>query len=984
MTETTSNHDPVAPARGDPLASLVTSKNWMHRVSPALAALPACSVLHLPVIASNRLARAGISTIGELADAIGKGLAHDAPRVSGFKSQMAIAFALKSFSEALDARGNFDRAAYAASRKFPVLPETIPQAGGRAWLETLDEVIRSAIMAAFEDASDCDIFEQCYGLAGKPASTLTAIGGALLPAQCRELIRLRKNRALNMFRNVFMLDDYSACPFYIREEFVAPVRAAGRRLAESNARSLKPSDLADAMPGVFQSPPAGTDGHFRFFCDLFNPAGTRSTPRNPTAAQLCLDILDRENRPLHIGRLHEFMMLLRPKIKRISITCSIRTDARFKKVSLATWGLASWDAARLADFEPPPRPKHTMITGQPTMMQLCFEILGRENRPMRLVHLHKCLAQSRPTVRRNYISGALAKDARFKKVSHGIWGLASWDAARLADFEHPKRPKRDRLAKKPILAQLCLDILTKENRPLHFRHLHECAAQTRPDINPYYLTTALGKDSRFKKVSRSIWGLASWDTARLADFDTARLADFEPPPHPKHTAAPRQPPLAQLCLEILARENRPLHINRLHKCVMQTRPAVRRGSIINLLSKDNRFKKVWLATWGLATWDAARLADFVRLKRPNPAVVLGKPTIVRLCFEILSKENRSMHFRRLHECATQIRPGINPYYLTTALGNDSRFKKVHRSIWGLASWDAARLADFEPPPPVEHRNALANPSMTRLCLDILGRENRPMHLSRLHEHMAQILPAVTLKNTSSVVRSDQRFKNVCRGTWGLASWDAARLADFDPPPPIKRVVVREYPTVEQSCLEILTSENRPMHQSSLAKHVSRLRPAVTGKYINDTLVHDNRFKKVWHATWGLASWDAARLADFERPKRPRRTMMAGKPTVVQSCLEILTRENRPMRLVHLHKCLAQSRPSITYQHMGTVVRISACFKKVRYGVWGLATWDAARLADFERPKRPRHTSRKKPEKTKSANNPAGRDAHQDTPKPTSP
>ena len=485
--------------------------------------------------------------------------------------------------------------------------------------------------------------------------------------------------------------------------------------------------------------------------------GKLARPRNPARSrksivlELCEEVLEHEKGPLHTTRLHGYVKERLPSIRYAEVSDALRDCKRFIKTKPSTWGLAKWDAARLTGLQhmgraKSPRRSQPAQPPRPTMAELCLGVLDREKRLMHLNGVHECVTALRPGISRASVCACLCNDARFKRAAPNIWGVATWGGACLADFSHPSCTRQ-------VVAQFCLEVLEREKRPLHLGSLHEGVRQLRPKTSRLSIPAALRKDARFKKVARHVWGLAAWDAARLADFT-----------RPARAKITKRKTVAQLCHDVLEGEKRPLHQGRLHEYVRRFRPGARLTSIKGALGKDARFKKVARAIWGLAAWDARRLADFTRPALPPRKRAV--PTVAQLCQDALEREKRPLHHKELYEYVRQLRPGIGFTSISGSANTDARFKKVARGIWGLATWDAGRLANYARPP--RARSAGRKPTVLQLCQDVLAREERPLHLDRLHEGVTQLRPGIKYGSVSVCVRQDARFKRVGRNIWGLA------------------------------------------------------------------------------------------------------------------------------------------------------------------------------------------------------------------------
>jgi len=107
------------------------------------------------------------------------------------------------------------------------------------------------------------------------------------------------------------------------------------------------------------------------------------------------------------------------------------------------------------------------------------------------------------------------------------------------------------------------------------------------------------------------------------------------------------------------------------------------------------------------------------------------------------------------------------------------------------------LPDLDAPKPRKEKP----PTMAALCLEVLARESCPLHIDEMYDYIKQRLPDVQRRSVHSVVRACEGTKQVAPSVWGLAAWDAERLANYTPPPDPGVAILA---TVEKIITDLLT------------------------------------------------------------------------------------------------------------------------------------------------------------------------------------
>jgi len=68
---------------------------------------------------------------------------------------------------------------------------------------------------------------------------------------------------------------------------------------------------------------------------------------------------------------------------------------------------------------------------------------------------------------------------------------------------------------------------------------------------------------------------------------------------------------------------------------------------------------------------------------------MHKKSIADLAYDILDKNHRPMHYRKITEELLEIKDlkAENPHHdVNASIGVDKRFIRYHRGIWGLVKW----------------------------------------------------------------------------------------------------------------------------------------------------------------------------------------------------------------------------------------------------------------------------------------------------------
>jgi len=239
------------------------------------------------------------------------------------------------------------------------------------------------------------------------------------------------------------------------------------------------------------------------------------------------------------------------------------------------------------------------------------------------------------------------------------------------------------------VADIAYEILSKHEKPLHYRKITEELIKVKPlkVKEPYYTVNAsMSGDKRFIRTKRGIWGLVKWKykdanikyslTSYCLKDGTMFLTSYMRPFFPKDKKIIEITFIDKEGIEIEALVNNELN------CIIGLKDWYRKKNLkvndivfIGLIDYDRR--KYFLVT------ENETLAE--------PQEDLGEKI-----FNALEKEGRPLSFKEICERVLEVETkGSNLFYkyIADILKRDSRFAEEKNNFWGLFDWlsDAEKL-----------------------------------------------------------------------------------------------------------------------------------------------------------------------------------------------------------------------------------------------------------------------------------------------------
>jgi DNA-directed RNA polymerase delta subunit len=239
---------------------------------------------------------------------------------------------------------------------------------------------------------------------------------------------------------------------------------------------------------------------------------------------------------------------------------------------------------------------------------------------------------------------------------------------------------------------------------------------------------------------------------------------------------------------------------------------------------------------------------------------MHKKSIADLAYDILDKNHRPMHYRKITEELLEIKDlkAENPHHdVNASIGVDKRFIRYHRGIWGLVKW--------------KYKEANLPYTLTSYCLRngtiFLTTYLRPyFSWSRDDRNIEIAFVDIDGEEIKALVNYRKRH------IFGLRDWYQKRKLDVNDKILIglideskrryfiiaeKNIKSDTKKDISDSIYEALKEEGHPLSYSQIYSAIIKRDPDNNGlfsDYIENTLDTDMRYLKISDNQWGLIEW----------------------------------------------------------------------------------------------------------------------------------
>jgi hypothetical protein len=440
------------------------------------------ATLHLGHRAIAALGAVGIQTVGQLVEEARSGI-RNLP-YAGRSTTNQIITSLSALSASVQS-GEIDWVSYAKMRGFLIIPSRHrSQWSPKGFIRKLPSVAERAVRVRYGKNGVLVLRGRLLRMEDK--RRLRQIGGHL--GVTRERIRKIEALVIEMFRRIFLADEYPGCAFRLRPEFVEPLRTLEARLRQFRIGTFTSRDWKVCLQRFWSLSPRHLSAAERLILEVLNhPIGGR-----------------RRERSLAVPSTRQIQEVDDAVASQVKWLLQVRyphglTEVQLRKILKRKFGLCAPTRAELHDLVESSRALESHCgRARARLASLrrrdqVERLLREAKRPMHLRELPmQTFAPNAITDPRllNNLSSNLKGDRRFVALGQsGFWALADWafvDARYIVD--------------------VAAAILRRSGNPLHQDQLFTLISRRRA-LKASSIPALLRRDGRFERVAPRTWRL---------------------------------------------------------------------------------------------------------------------------------------------------------------------------------------------------------------------------------------------------------------------------------------------------------------------------------------------------------------------------------------------------------------------------------------------------------------------------------------------